>query len=64
MVQFQIISHVPRERNVNLQLRILATEEIGDTPSPACLEKATPIAEKNKPIINKIYRLESSFFFH
>jgi hypothetical protein len=45
-------SHVPSDKNEYLQLKTLATEEIGETPSSPCLVKATPIAAKNNPIIN------------
>lgn len=43
----EIVSHVPKDRNVNFMLTIFATEEIGETPSSPCLVSATPIPIKN-----------------
>ena len=54
MIQFQIMSQFPKERDVNLQLKTFATEEIGETPSPACFANATPKAEKKRPVMNNI----------
>ena len=46
--QFHIISHVPSDNEINLQLITFATEEIGETPNSPLLVIATPKAEKNK----------------
>lgn len=62
-IQFHIMSHVPREKEIYLQLSTLATDEMGDTPSSPCFVTATPKAAKNKLIINKIYLLVSSSLF-
>lgn len=57
-----MISRVPRDKAVYLQLMTFAMEEVGDTPSSPCLVKATPNAEKKRLIINNVYRLISSDF--
>ena len=50
-----MISQVPNEKVLNLQLSTLATDDIGDTPSSPYFVYATPIAAKNSPKTNKIY---------
>lgn len=55
-----MMSRVPRDQAVYLQLMTFAMEEVGDTPSSPCLVKATPKAEKKRLIMNNVYRLISS----
>jgi hypothetical protein len=47
-------SHVPNDIDVNLQLNIFATEDIGDTPSSPCFVNAMPRAIKNRLITNSV----------
>lgn len=58
--QFHKINQVPRDNTGNFKLTTLATDEIGDTPSPPHLVTATPSPEKNSPIINNTYRFTVS----
>lgn len=55
-----MMSRVPRDQAVYLQLMTFAIEEVGDTPSSPCLVKVTPKAEKKRLIMNNVYRLISS----
>ena len=60
-MQFHKISQFPKDKNENLMLKTFATDEIGDTPSSPLFVTATPSAEKNRLIINKMQRLVNSF---